>query len=89
MTTGSSAGGGAVPRSDEGGGGDANGDGAGESAGAGDGVEAGDGAGAGNAPRGTGRGRPCPRCETPMYHRHCKYVCPDHGVVYDCSDTFY
>lgn len=34
-------------------------------------------------------GRPCPRCETPMYHRHCKYVCPAHGVVYDCSDTFY
>ena len=34
-------------------------------------------------------GRPCPRCETPMYHRHCKYVCPNHGVVYDCSDTFY
>jgi len=24
-----------------------------------------------------------------MYHRHCKYVCPEHGVVYDCSDTFY
>ena len=34
-------------------------------------------------------GRPCPVCETPMYHRHCKYVCPAHGVVYDCSDTFY
>ena len=34
-------------------------------------------------------GRPCPLCETPMYHRHCKYVCPAHGVVYDCSDTFY
>ena len=34
-------------------------------------------------------GRPCPICETPMYHRHCKYVCPNHGVVYDCSDTFY
>ncbi|GAA0726095.1 hypothetical protein GCM10009060_23360 [Halorubrum trapanicum] len=34
-------------------------------------------------------GRPCPVCETPMYHRHCKYVCPSHGVVYDCSDTFY
>jgi len=24
-----------------------------------------------------------------MYRRHCKYVCPKHGVVYDCSDTFY
>jgi hypothetical protein len=34
-------------------------------------------------------GRPCPMCETPMYHRHCKYVCPDHGVVFDCADTFY
>ncbi|MFC4553077.1 MULTISPECIES: HVO_2523 family zinc finger protein [Halorussus] len=34
-------------------------------------------------------GRPCPLCEEPMYHRHCKYVCPQHGVVYDCSDTFY
>ena len=34
-------------------------------------------------------GRPCPLCETPMYHRHCKYVCPQHGVVYDCADTFY
>ncbi len=50
----------------------------------------------GDDDRGTARetpdetgGRPCPRCETPMYHRHCKYVCPAHGVVYDCSDTFY
>jgi len=24
-----------------------------------------------------------------MYRRHCKYVCPSHGVVFDCSDTFY
>jgi len=24
-----------------------------------------------------------------MYHRHCKYVCPQHGVVFDCADTFY
>jgi len=24
-----------------------------------------------------------------MYHRHCKYVCPEHGVVFDCADTFY
>jgi hypothetical protein len=44
--------------------------------------------GAGEAANGAG-GRPCPLCETPMYHRHCKYVCPAHGVVYDCSDTFY
>ncbi|KTG09268.1 hypothetical protein AUR64_15895 [Haloprofundus marisrubri] len=35
------------------------------------------------------RGRPCPFCETPMQHRHCKYICPAHGVVYDCSDTFW
>ncbi|QHS17634.1 hypothetical protein GWK26_11045 [haloarchaeon 3A1-DGR] len=37
---------------------------------------------------GTG-GRPCPLCAEPMVHRHCKYVCPTHGVIYDCSDTFY
>ena len=40
-------------------------------------VEAGDG------------GRPCPMCEAPMYRRHCKYVCPQHGVVMDCSDNFW
>ncbi|ELY95741.1 hypothetical protein C483_00640 [Natrialba hulunbeirensis JCM 10989] len=34
-------------------------------------------------------GRPCPQCETPMYKRHCKYVCPQHGVVFDCADTFW
>jgi predicted RNA-binding Zn-ribbon protein involved in translation (DUF1610 family) len=34
-------------------------------------------------------GRPCPLCGASMIHRHCKYVCPEHGVVYDCSDTFY
>ncbi|MFB6151609.1 MAG: HVO_2523 family zinc finger protein [Haloarculaceae archaeon] len=34
-------------------------------------------------------GRRCPACDRPMVHRHCKYVCPEHGVVYDCSDTFY
>ncbi|SEV80899.1 HVO_2523 family zinc finger protein [Natrinema salifodinae] len=34
-------------------------------------------------------GRPCPVCERPMSKRHCKYVCPQHGVVYDCSDTFW
>ena len=34
-------------------------------------------------------GRPCPLCGEPMYSRHCKYVCPNHGVVYDCGDTFY
>ncbi|MFB6125826.1 MAG: HVO_2523 family zinc finger protein [Halolamina sp.] len=34
-------------------------------------------------------GRPCPACGAQMYRRHCKYVCPGHGVVYDCSDPFY
>ncbi|MDR9412029.1 MAG: HVO_2523 family zinc finger protein [Haloquadratum sp.] len=34
-------------------------------------------------------GRPCPLCAEPMQHRHCKYICPQHGVVYDCSDTFW
>ncbi|WP_394742199.1 HVO_2523 family zinc finger protein [Natronococcus roseus] len=30
----------------------------------------------------------CPHCEAPMFKRHCKYVCPQHGVVIDCSDPF-
>jgi predicted RNA-binding Zn-ribbon protein involved in translation (DUF1610 family) len=34
-------------------------------------------------------GRPCPACGAAMDRRHCKYVCPRHGVVYDCSDTFW
>ncbi|MFB6163255.1 MAG: HVO_2523 family zinc finger protein [Halococcoides sp.] len=33
-------------------------------------------------------GRRCPHCERPMVSRHCKYVCPVHGVVFDCSDPF-
>jgi predicted RNA-binding Zn-ribbon protein involved in translation (DUF1610 family) len=37
----------------------------------------------------TPRGRPCPLCGASMHRRHCKYVCPEHGVVYDCSDTFW
>ena len=37
----------------------------------------------------TPRGRPCPLCGASMRRRHCKYVCPEHGVVYDCSDTFW
>nr|WP_176451099.1 MULTISPECIES: HVO_2523 family zinc finger protein [unclassified Halorubrum] len=50
----------------------------------------GDGGGnTGGGPTGGSGGRPCPICKSPMYHRHCKYVCPAHGVVYDCSDTFY
>lgn len=36
-----------------------------------------------------GSGRPCPVCGAAMDRRHCKYVCPNHGVVYDCSDTFW
>jgi len=36
----------------------------------------------------TTEGRPCPHCGTAMVHRHCKYVCPGHGVVFDCSDPF-
>ncbi len=35
------------------------------------------------------RTRPCPYCGASMNHRHCKYVCPEHGVVFDCADTFY
>ncbi|MFC6718392.1 HVO_2523 family zinc finger protein [Natrialbaceae archaeon GCM10025810] len=34
------------------------------------------------------RGPACPFCDAPMYKRHCKYVCPQHGVVIDCSDPF-
>ena len=33
-------------------------------------------------------GRSCPMCGTGMYKRHCKYVCPQHGVIIDCSDPF-
>ncbi|RBI64110.1 hypothetical protein DMJ13_06350 [halophilic archaeon] len=34
-------------------------------------------------------GRPCPTCDEPTFRRHCKYVCPNHGVVMDCGDTFW
>ncbi|MEZ3115384.1 HVO_2523 family zinc finger protein [Halobaculum sp. MBLA0147] len=34
-------------------------------------------------------GRPCPQCGATLVHRHCEYVCPNHGVIMDCSDTFY
>ncbi|MDS0478520.1 HVO_2523 family zinc finger protein [Natrinema sp. 1APR25-10V2] len=30
----------------------------------------------------------CPHCDAAMYKRHCKYVCPQHGVIIDCSDPF-
>ncbi|RQG90443.1 HVO_2523 family zinc finger protein [Natrarchaeobius chitinivorans] len=33
-------------------------------------------------------GPTCPHCRRPMYERHCKYVCPQHGVIIDCSDPF-
>jgi uncharacterized Zn finger protein (UPF0148 family) len=33
-------------------------------------------------------GRPCPFCGAALFERHCKYVCPNHGVVVDCSDPF-
>ena len=42
-----------------------------------------------NGPEIAHGGRPCLRCGESMIHRHCKYVCPLHGAVYDCSDTFY
>ncbi|MFC7228202.1 HVO_2523 family zinc finger protein [Salinirubellus salinus] len=31
----------------------------------------------------------CPTCDGELYKRHCKYVCPAHGVVMDCADTFW
>ena len=30
----------------------------------------------------------CPHCNAPLYKRHCKYVCPQHGPIIDCSDPF-
>ena len=30
----------------------------------------------------------CPLCGAHLTPRHCEYVCPNHGVVYDCSDPF-
>lgn len=36
----------------------------------------------------TDAGPACPSCGAHLYKRHCKYVCPQHGVVYDCSDPF-
>jgi hypothetical protein len=30
----------------------------------------------------------CPHCDAALFKRHCKYVCPQHGVVVDCSDPF-
>jgi hypothetical protein len=58
-----------------------------ETAGHTDRNEAGDGAG--EADDTASGGRPCPFCGAAMVSRHCKYVCPNHGVVFDCADTFY
>ncbi|UBF22623.1 Zn finger [Halorubrum tailed virus 25] len=33
------------------------------------------------------RGR-CPKCGGEPYKRHCKIVCPQCGVLRDCSDPF-
>jgi len=30
----------------------------------------------------------CPICAANLFSRHCEYVCPNHGVVFDCSDPF-
>lgn len=38
---------------------------------------------------GTERGPRCPHCAERLLSRHCKYVCPQHGVVMDCGDTFW
>ena len=34
-------------------------------------------------------GPTCPMCEAHLFKRHCKYVCPQHGVIMDCSDNFW
>ncbi|WMT06859.1 hypothetical protein NP511_15890 [Natrinema thermotolerans] len=54
-------------------------------------ADAGDGSAGGRetAASSDGTGAPrCPHCEAPMYKRHCKYACPQHGVIIDCSDPF-
>jgi hypothetical protein len=38
---------------------------------------------------GRGAGPPiCPHCHEVLYKRHCKYICPQHGPIIDCSDPF-
>ena len=37
---------------------------------------------------GADAGPRCPLCAATLFSRHCEYVCPNHGVVYDCSDPF-
>lgn len=31
----------------------------------------------------------CPMCGEWLERRHCKYICPQHGVIMDCSDNFW
>ncbi|XGI84150.1 hypothetical protein ACEU6E_02560 [Halorutilales archaeon Cl-col2-1] len=31
----------------------------------------------------------CPTCGEDLRTRHCKILCPNCGVVADCSDPFY
>lgn len=52
------------------------------------GSEAGCDAGADAGADASGGGNACPMCGANMFKRHCKYVCPQHGVVVDCSDPF-
>lgn len=30
----------------------------------------------------------CPKCGAALFDRHCKYLCPNHGIVVDCADPF-
>ncbi|WP_254765035.1 HVO_2523 family zinc finger protein [Natrinema marinum] len=48
---------------------------------------AGDADADGSSDRAAGSPR-CPHCDAAMFKRHCKYVCPQHGVIIDCSDPF-
>jgi exosome complex RNA-binding protein Csl4 len=32
--------------------------------------------------------RSCNRCGAELEERHCKLVCPQHGVIRDCADPF-
>lgn len=52
--------------------------------------EEGNGTGANESAGGTTpSGAPtCPHCGEALYKRHCKYVCPQHGPIIDCSDPF-
>ncbi|WP_165383997.1 HVO_2523 family zinc finger protein [Natrinema altunense] len=47
-----------------------------------------DGVGTDGSSDRTAAGPRCPHCDAAMYKRHCKYVCPQHGVIIDCSDPF-